>query len=443
MRLSLQEEKDIAHGIQQAMTSMQVNDFIKEQQTCSDCSKVRSINGYNNLCYRTLFGKIVLKSPRLNECKCKTNKRVRFSPLANLLTERIAPELSYLEAKWASLISYGMTVKLLEDVLPINIGVSSVFNNAHNVANHLENELGKEQWSFIDCSQSQWEALPKPDLPLAVAIDGGYVHAREGKNRKAGNFEVIVGKSLQEKKEPKRFGFVSTYDTKPKRRLYEMLKNQGLQMNQQLTFLSDGGDTVRDLLCYMSPNAEHLLDWFHVTMRLTVMKQMAKGLTNKSLKKDCEEELDGIKWYLWHGNTFKALESIEYLNNELDMTDYENDKKPNTSKEENVKKLAKLMEEFDTYIENNKNLVPNYDIKYYYGDIISTAFVESTVNEVISKRMVKSQQMRWTKEGAHLLLQLRIKNLNHELRDHFCKWYPGMVEQNYENKCGNLIREVA
>ena len=101
------------------------------------------------------------------------------------------------------------------------------------------------------------------------------------------------------------------------------------------------------------------------------------------------------------------------------------------------------MEEFDTYIENNKSLVPNYGIKYYYGDIISTAFVESTVNEVISKRMVKSQQMRWTKEGAHLLLQLRIKNLNHELRDHFYKWYPGMVEQNYENKCGNLIRKVA
>ena len=52
-----------------------------------------------------------------------------------------------------------MTVKLLEEVLPINIWVSSVFNNAHNVANRLEQELGKEQWSFIDCSQYQWEAF--------------------------------------------------------------------------------------------------------------------------------------------------------------------------------------------------------------------------------------------------------------------------------------------
>jgi hypothetical protein len=53
-------------------------------------------------------------------------------------------------------------------------------------------------------------------------------------------------------------GFVQTLDTMPKRRLFEVLKSQGLQMNQQLTFLPDGGDTVRDLQLYMSPEAEHL-----------------------------------------------------------------------------------------------------------------------------------------------------------------------------------------
>ncbi len=277
-----------------------------------------------------------------------------------------------------------------------------------------------------------------PELPLIVGIDGGYVHAREGQNRKAGSFEVIVGKSLQKEHKHKRFGFVSTYDTKSKRRLYEMLKSQGLQMNQQITFLSDGSDTVRNLQTYMSPNAEHILDWFQITMRLTVINQITKGLTNKSLKKDFEEELDSIKWYLWHGNTFKALESIEYLNNELDMNDDENDQQSFSTKEGNVKKLSKLMEEFYTYIENNKNLVPNYGIKYYYGDIISTAFVESTVNEIISKRMVKKQQMRWTKKGAHLLLQLRVKNLNNELKDQFCKWYPSMVEHSDKVSCKTI-----
>ncbi|MGD9201456.1 MAG: ISKra4 family transposase, partial [Chitinispirillia bacterium] len=52
------------------------------------------------------------------------------------------------------------------------------------------------------------------------------------------------------------------------------------------------------------------------------------------------------------------------------------------------------------------------------------AFVESAVNEVISRRMKKKQQMRWTKEGAHLLLQVRIKTLNNNLHRIFERWYP-------------------
>jgi hypothetical protein len=56
------------------------------------------------------------------------------------------------------------------------------------------------------------------------------------------------------------FGFVQTYDTKPKRRLYELLKTQGLQPNQQIIFLSDGGDDVRNLQLFLSPEAEHRLD---------------------------------------------------------------------------------------------------------------------------------------------------------------------------------------
>jgi hypothetical protein len=86
------------------------------------------------------------------------------------------------------------------------------------------------------------------------------------------NFEVIVGKSTlsfgedQDDQGPssKRFGFVQTLDTKPKRRLYEVLHSQGLQMNQDIAFLSDGDDTLRALQLEMSPKATHILDWFHL-----------------------------------------------------------------------------------------------------------------------------------------------------------------------------------
>jgi len=67
-----------------------------------------------------------------------------------------------------------------------------------------------------------------------------------------------------------------------------------------------------------------------------------------------------------------------------------------------------------------------------YGETISTAFVESTINWVVSKRMVKKQQMRWTKRGAHVLLRARTTTLNGELCDVFCDWYPAMT-QTVEN----------
>ena len=62
-----------------------------------------------------------------------------------------------------------------------------------------------------------------------------------------GWFEVIAGKAIPADGRPACFGFVQTYDTKPKRRLFEVLKAQGMQANQQVTFLTDGGEDVRDL----------------------------------------------------------------------------------------------------------------------------------------------------------------------------------------------------
>ncbi len=44
-----------------------------------------------------------------------------------------------------------------------------------------------------------------------------------------------------------------------------------------------------------------------------------------------------------------------------------------------------------------------------YGEAVSTAFAESTVNQVIAKRFAKKQQMQWTPRGIHLLVQLRVR----------------------------------
>jgi hypothetical protein len=255
-------------------------------------------------------------------------------------------------------VSFDLTAKLMAEVLPLDayIQAASIRNYLHRVVQRAEAELGAEQFTFIECCPREWAALPRPPAPLTVGIDGGYV--RQWDDKRA-HFELIIGKSLPEESPGKCFGFVQTYDQKPKRRLFELLKSQGMQMNQQVVFLSDGGGDVRDLQMYLNPEAEHYLDWFHVTMRLTVLGQYAKGLPENikeageewSLRPEAESTLESLKWYLWHGNVFQALEEIDDLRMLLEGQD-----RP----AESVRKLTKALDEFQTYIEVNEPFILNY-----------------------------------------------------------------------------------
>ena len=111
----------------------------------------------------------------------------------------------------------------------------------------------------------------------------------------------------------------------------------------------------------------------------------------------------------------RALERIEDLQWELELT---------AGESENRDKLWKQLREFAGYIQNNREFIPNYGERYRNGERIATGFVESTVNQVVSKRMVKRQQVQWTERGAHLLLQTRTRVLNGEWDETFRRWYP-------------------
>ncbi|NWJ47618.1 MAG: hypothetical protein HXX08_17320 [Chloroflexi bacterium] len=84
------------------------------------------------------------------------------------------------------------------------------------------------------------------------------------------------------------------------------------------------------------------------------------------------------------------------------------------------------------YLKANRNYLVNYGERYRNGERISTGFVESTINQLISRRFVKKQQMKWRPRGAHLLLQVRVKVIDDELHQRFCEWYPGMQPLNTE-----------
>ncbi len=232
---------------------------------------------------------------------------------------------------------------------------------------------------------------------MTVGIDGGMVRARH----KAGFFEVIAGKSIvafrrdedEDVPSAKCFGFVQTYDKKLRRRLWELMKSQGMQENQQVLFLSDGGDTVRNLQAYLHPSSEHILDWFHIAMRLTVMRQQNKAVTedDSTVGTEAAKTLESVKHFLWHGNVDAALDRLERPLFDLDMRRWSSTA---------AAKLQRSVTEFDTYVRNNHHFIPNFGERYRQGDTIRTAFVESTINQVVSKRFVKKQQMQWTPKGA-------------------------------------------
>jgi hypothetical protein len=190
-------------------------------------------------------------------------------------------------------------------------------------------------------------------------------------------------------------------------------------MNQDIAFLSDGNDTLRALQLEMSPQATHILDWFPLTMKLTVLEQYGKGLVQceAALGEEIREKITRLKWSLWHGQVNKALGKIDDLASAI---------APFSETYARYAGLVKALSALRTYIVNNRHLIPNYGQRYHHGEAIATGFVESTVNEVVSKRFCKKQQMQWSKAGAHLLLQTRVKTLDGELGAIFKRWYPDM-----------------
>src|SRR3954466_1327620 len=169
--LSFDEAKAALAGIQGG--TAQAASFLARHRSCDLCGSLLLSKGPGRTRFRTAFGTIVLNSPRFHHCSCQPGAARTFSPLNLLLTERIAPELLYLETRWASLVSFGMTADLLKDVLPIGstADASTIRRHLHKVAARHDADLGNEQPGGVDAGKAQ----PLPQETVIVGIDGGYV----------------------------------------------------------------------------------------------------------------------------------------------------------------------------------------------------------------------------------------------------------------------------
>jgi hypothetical protein len=432
--LVLVRSHEVLSGIQHRLVTAQAAGAASAGRDCPGCGRPRGRKDTRHIVLRTLFGTLRLESPRYKACPCGADGTGTVSPVAALLPERTTPELLLQEAKYAALASYGAAATLLGESFPLGreLHAAAVRQRVEHTATRLEGELGEERFSFIGTCPAEWEELPRPGLPLVVTLDGGYVHSSNQTSRKDGWFEAVTGTSTPGGGTAKTFAWVQTYDDKPKRRLYELLRSQGMQDNQQVVFLTDGGEDIRDIPRYLNPQAEHYIDWFHITMRLTVLRQMTRSLPAPDAGQDddddapwipdpaqADRDLERAKHFLWHGNTFRATGILEELRDDFD-TAY----RPEADGKQRA--FFKQLAEFCVYIGRNSEEIPNYGERHRCGEPISTATAEATVNRVISRRMVKKQQMRWSPRGAHLLLQVRTRGLNDDLAGDFARWYPGL-----------------
>ena len=117
--LQLAEAKDLLAAVQDTVVGQQINAAITKQAACPHCGLARRHKDTRKIVVRSLFGALQLASPRWWHCDCRDQPTRTFQPLAELLPERTTPELAYLQARFAALVSYGITADLLGELLPL------------------------------------------------------------------------------------------------------------------------------------------------------------------------------------------------------------------------------------------------------------------------------------------------------------------------------------
>ena len=282
----------------------------------------------------------------------------------------------------------------LHAALQVAFGATSITTWKRHVAS-IGVRLDREAHERVATAPTLNEfGLPKRN-PLQAVGDGGYVKASNAPSCQEGWFEVMVGKSLPRAGTGQVFAFVHRLEAQPTERMERFLAEQGVFPAEPTIFLSDGGETVRQAQGEFRQFGEPILDWFHVAMRMTQLSQAIKGLpTEPSDEQDpakhveeCLRLLRRAKAYLWLGSPHRALETPEDLTWEVG------------TESESAKAVQDKLEEFMGYVTANLTSIPNYADRHRNGEPIATGFVESAVNQVVSKRLVNKQQMEATSEG--------------------------------------------
>jgi hypothetical protein len=265
-------------------------------------------------------------------------------------------------------------------------------------------------------------ATPRPAEPVIVGLDGGYVRSRHRQDER--HFEVIAGKVIGAQGSQSRFAFARNSPAIASGAFRQALALAGVTADTPATVLCDGDAGLWRLQREALANATVVLDWWHAAVRFEHALQAARGLgvADAHLAAEAVRGLERAKWRLWHGRWPGCRGKLAALGRWARRT--------SISSMAGIRRLEHQVGELLAYLERNQRALVHYAARRRNGEPISTAFVESAVNEIIAKRMNKKQQMRWNSATVQPFLDVRTAVLNDTLEDAFRRRYPGFRPAN-------------
>jgi hypothetical protein len=205
------------------------------------------------------------------------------------------------------------------------------------------------------------------------------------------------------------FGAVAKADTDISALIRRNLRAVGRTDDTEVTAFTDGCPGLRSILIDAGITAPPILDWFHIAMRIQHATQAASGLPadepgRMQAKITIVDEVERLRWRIWNGKAKNARRSIDRVRKVMHV--YKDERSQHTRSAPS-RRLWHALLDVDRYLRGQSSRLVNYAKRYRAGLRVGTSITEGTANSLVNRRMNKSQQMRWSRRGADLLLQVR------------------------------------
>ncbi len=253
---------------------------------------------------------------------------------------------------------------------------------------------------------------------IVVTLDSTFIRScAEGER----HLEVRVGNVETASGGRQVFGAVAKADTDIRAVICRSLDAVGRTGDTALTAFTDGCPGLRRSLADAGVTTAPMLDWFHVAMRLQHLKQIASTLSaddpaRGAAREVIVEEVERLHWRIWNGKARDAQISLDRIRAVMHHFRGEPDQRRSTAPS---RKLWTALRALDGYLTGQSAWLVNYAERHRAGLRVGTAITEGTANFLVNRRMNKSQQMRWSRRGADLLLQVRCAVYNGTLGSGF------------------------